>query len=530
MLAKVQEDSAFGAVLTAHYRSNPVDFIMDWGTTYDPRTETKLMPFLLFPRQQEYIWWLYDLYMGKEDGIAEKCRDVGFTWLNVVFAAWLFIFHSNTKVGIGSRKESLVDKNGDPDAIFEKIRLFLDNLPPFLKPEINSAHMRITNMVNGSAITGEAGDNIGRGGRSSIYFLDEAAFIERSTKVDAALSQNSNCKVYVSTPNGSGNTFYRKRFSGNYSVFTFNWRDDPRKDQAWYEEQKRTLDPVVLAQEVDIDYAASTEGICIPAEWVKAAVKLKIDDSGMVRGMLDVADEGGDENVFTIAHGPKVYRIIAWKVGDVTKSTRKTNFICGQEGVELFRYDNIGVGAGVKGELNSLNEQGKVHAVNVAPFDSRSGPTPGDYNESKSNKDMFLNYRAQAWWLLRERFQRTYQHANNLAEYDDCDLISIPNDGQLIAELSQPKWMINESGKIKLESKEMMRKRGVRSPNRADTLAGLFAPLHSFKEPKITGPATVKNPTSYDPEQVDVSYSSQRTIEEAAESGSGHGLAPIWRQ
>ena len=118
----------------------------------------------------------------------------------------------------------------------------------------------VTFNIVGTIIKGEAGDNIGRGGRSSIYFKDESAFYERPDKIEAALSQNSDVKIDVSTPNGTGNPFYRKRHGGQIPVFTFHWRQDPRKDQAWYDNQKRILDPVILAQEVDIDYTSSAIG------------------------------------------------------------------------------------------------------------------------------------------------------------------------------------------------------------------------------------------------------------------------------
>jgi Pyruvate/2-oxoacid:ferredoxin oxidoreductase delta subunit len=86
----------------------------------------------------------------------------------------------------------------------------------------------------GASITGEGGDNIGRGGRSSVYFVDEAAFVERPALVDRALSQTTRVRDRRETPNGPGNGFAEKRFSGRLPVFTFHWRDDPRKDEAWY--------------------------------------------------------------------------------------------------------------------------------------------------------------------------------------------------------------------------------------------------------------------------------------------------------
>jgi phage terminase large subunit len=99
------------------------------------------------------------------------------------------------------------------------------------------------------------------------------------------------------------NPFAQKRFSGKIKVFTFHWRDDPRKDAAWYEKQLDELDPVTIASEIDINYAASAEGLLIPSAWVQAAIgahlKLGIKPTGMRRGGLDVADTGADKNAFT---------------------------------------------------------------------------------------------------------------------------------------------------------------------------------------------------------------------------------------
>ena len=150
-----------------------------------------------------------------------------------------------------------------------------------------------------------------------MYFLDEWAFVERQEAVDAAISQNTNVHIKGSTPNGIGDKFHQDRFSGRYSVFTMAWRDNPDKNwtvqyngkliNPWYEKQLATLDDIVLAQEVDIDYAASVEGVLIPSAWVQVAVdahiKLEIKPSGEKLGALDVADEGKDKNSFAARHG-----------------------------------------------------------------------------------------------------------------------------------------------------------------------------------------------------------------------------------
>lgn len=454
--------------LMAVYTRWPHRFINDWGITYDPRKKIPYIPFILMPKQEEYIYWLRDRYDNKEDFLVEKSRDMGLTWLNVAFAAWMLIFLPNVKVAFGSRKEALVDRIGDPDSIFEKIRIFLRNLPGFLQPEWTAPHMKVMNHTNGASITGEAGDNIGRGGRSSIYLKDESAFYERPLMVDAALSQNSDCKGDISTPNGIGNPFYNKRHGGHIPVFTFHWRDDPRKDQAWYDKQKRELDPVIVAQEIDIDYHASIDNICIPNEYVQAAVDVPFEKTGKKKAGLDVADEGADANALAVADGVVVEFVEEWKQGNTSDTTLRAYNLALENNVDTINYDSIGVGAGVKGAASKiLMVRGNVGFVGV---NAGSSPSEGEYAPGKNNKDMFSNLKAELWWKTRRRFERTYEHVVEGKDHKVEDMISIPNDPQLIAELSQPMYSFTESGKIKIESKVRMKSRGVKSPNKADAM------------------------------------------------------------
>jgi phage terminase large subunit len=463
------------------YRDNPVEFVEDWVWTYDPRTEEKFIPMALWPKQAEYLLWLKARLEASEDGLVEKSRDAGATWLNVAFAVWCFLFREGSKVSFGSRKENLVDKLGDLDSILEKGRLVLRYLPAELLPKgfdvaRQCGFMRFVNPESGATITGEAGDNIGRGGRSTIYFKDESAFYERPDLIDAALSQNSDCKIDVSTPNGNGNPFYRKRFGGQIAVFIFDWRDDPRKDQTWYEKQKATLEPWILAQEVDRDYNASVEGLCIPADYVRAAVGLELPAEGAVVAALDVADEGGDENCLMARRGVVVSAPECWREGNTTQTARRAWARCRELDAEVLAYDSIGVGAGVKGETSELERLGDGPAV--VGINTGSTDLPGLYEPGRKNADMFLNLRAQLWWLMRRRLQRTYEHVKGIKTWAPEELVSLPNDPQLIAELSQPLYDFSESGKIRIEAKAKMRNRGVKSPNRADTLVMLFAPEH----------------------------------------------------
>ena len=95
-----------------------------------------------------------------------------------------------------------------------------------------------------------------------------------------------------------------------------------------------------------------------------------------------------------------------------------------------------------------------------------------DYMVGKSNKDMFYNAKAQAWWLVADRFRNTHNAVHG-KPHDKDKLISLSSTmrglDKLCAELSQPQRdYLN--GKVKVESKADMRKRGVASPNLADAL------------------------------------------------------------
>src|SRR4051812_34784652 len=68
-----------------YYKNNPADFIEHWVDTFDPRNAGTLkptrMPFVLFPRQREFIDFLYACSRSETHGLIEKSRDMGATWL-----------------------------------------------------------------------------------------------------------------------------------------------------------------------------------------------------------------------------------------------------------------------------------------------------------------------------------------------------------------------------------------------------------------------------------------------------------------
>lgn len=501
----------------------------DWVWTYDPRLPVAFVPMELFPKQEEFLDWLLEREATETDGLGEKSRDVGFTWLCVGFLVHRWLFREGFKGSVGSRKEMLVDELGNPDSIFEKIRILLRYLPKWMMPQgfdwnKHDNFCKIVNPATGATITGEAGDNIGRGGRSTIYFLDEAAFLERPKKVDAALSANTNIRIYISTPNGMGNPFAQKRTSGDISVFTMHWKDDPRKNHwelvrssdsavvksgpggsrppedipeghiiryPWYEAEKvRLKDPVIIAQELDIDYTASLEGVIIPARWVQSAVelakRLHLPRSNFKIAGLDVADGGGCENVLTVRSGPVVELIASRAEGGTTDTAEWALAEAKSAGAKQLNYDSVGVGAGIAGHYKARARTRPLGLL-VSGINVQSSPTDARWPDGRTSKESFVNLKAELWWVMRRRFEKTFEYVEMGVDHPLDELISIPNHPQLIQELSSVLHFRTESGKIQIESKQQMAKRGVKSPDYAESLMLTFAPVKKPSKSAVGG-------------------------------------------
>ena len=78
------------------------------------------------------------------------------------------------------------------------------------------------------------------------------------------------------------------------------------------------------------------------------------------------------------------------------------------------------------------------------------------------------------WWKLRVRFEKAYEFAELAVPHPAEEMISIPNHPDLIAELSMPLVQNTATGKVKIEGKQDMKRRGVKSPDVADALALAF--------------------------------------------------------
>lgn len=510
-----------------YYKSRAGEFIMHWCDTFDPRKSgSKWMPFVFFAKQQTVIQFFDTLVDEQENGLIEKCRDAGVTWLACGWSVHGWLFRPDFSIGWGSRKENLVDTIGDADSIFEKLRLMVNRLPDIWKPKgfnprIHATFMKLINPENGSTITGESGDNIGRGGRKSVYFKDESAHYERPEKIESALGDNTNVQIDISSVNGLGNVFHRRREAGidwspgatvepGYTrVLVIDWSDHPDKTPEWYEQRKARAEREglqhIFAQEVDRDYSAAVSNTIISAEWIRAAIDahLKIPyllrDPSLIPDVweagLDIADGGIDKNALIKRQWIICRHASEWGSRDPGVTARNTIVDCKQHRRIRLQYDNIGVGATFKSEYNRLCDENPLLRTQLPAVGWNAGAAviyphetliPND-DHSITNDEMFGNFKAQAWWHVRTLFYKTWRAVTFGDIYAPEELISLdgtmPLLHQLCKELAQPQ-RAEDTRSLKMIIDK--RPPGTKSPNVADAFIMAY-----FPAPQDDGAAVV---------------------------------------
>lgn len=258
---------------------NPVEgakfFINTFGWTLDPRPEhefkgTGHIPFITFEYQDRAIEWFIDRVDNGRDGLVEKSRDMGMSWLLFVWLpVWYWLFRDGTNILIGSYKEALVDDR-TPDSLFGKIDYALESLPKWMLParfnrDKHRTKLRLTNPVNGNVITGDTmNPNFGRGSRKTAVLFDELGFWDYAKDAWESCGDSTSCRIANSTPNGDN--FFSGLKEDGIGTLTLLWKLHPLKDEQWYQFECLRRSPEEVAQEIDLSYQKSREGVVYP-EW-----------------------------------------------------------------------------------------------------------------------------------------------------------------------------------------------------------------------------------------------------------------------
>lgn len=228
------------------------------------KLDEKDTPFALWPCQEK-CWSAIEIARAAGRSIAiEKSRDMGATWLVLAWMVWMARFHG-AQMGVASRKEDLVDKTGDPDALYTKIDYLVKWMPKWMRGRKERTAMHI-GFHGGGTIDGETTNKDAfRGGRKHAILLDEAAAMDNLSSIVRA-SKDAGLCIYVST-HEEVSYFLDLCTTGRVDVFQLGWYDHPEKGigreliidensgeedytSPWLKEQEKTRDKKDLALNV----------------------------------------------------------------------------------------------------------------------------------------------------------------------------------------------------------------------------------------------------------------------------------------
>jgi hypothetical protein len=220
---------------------------------------------------------------------------------------------------------------------------------------------------------------------------------------------------------------------------------------AWLEDAARTtLDDWILRNEDEFEIDADEAG-----DGKNASAKRKTDYlADGIRFGLDVAGPGEDETVLTIRKGPLILEQHAWQDPD-PRGKVVAALAPFRDNVEKGMVDSVGIGHYMAMHL-------KDEGYRIIPVNVGAGVT----KKSPKNKEKYKNLKAELFWGLRERFEQG-------------DLIGLNFKGADVAkaQLAAIKYEHNSRGQIVIEDKDTMKKRGVKSPDRAESIMLAFADI-----------------------------------------------------
>ena len=210
--------------------------------------------------------------------------------------------------------------------------------------------------------------------------------------------------------------------------------------------QRKNMTEALYRLEYMCQFDAGAPNQMITGDEVNAAMARSLrpeDYSHQARVMgCDIARQGDDRSVIARRQGFQCWDLESWQSSDLMYTVRRI-----KENYHLYKPDALfidggGIGAGVVDALRDMN---------VPIIEVQFG--------SKASDPRFMNLRSEIYYNMLHWIRRGGR---------------LPNSPDLKLELTTPTHKTNDKGQLQLESKDDMKKRGMRSPDLADALAMTF--------------------------------------------------------
>lgn len=310
-----------------------------------------------------------------------------------------------------------------------------------------------------------------------LFIVDEASGVADNIMeaILGTLSGHENKLLMCGNPTRTSGVFYdsHHRDRSDYKTHKVSSYDSSRASKENIERliRKYGADSDVVRVRVYGEFPKSEPDTFIHLEKAEAATmrEVYLDDQGArlipesapLEIGVDVSRYGDDETVICPRIGNYVPCLKTYSKQDTMTTAGHVVRVAKDLMLEygrsfcVVKIDDDGVGGGVTDRLREIVIEDGLH-IDVIDCHNGGSALEGEH---------YFNWGSESWATIRD-----YLH--------DGD-IQIPNDEDLIGQLSTRKYRVTSKGKIQLESKDDMKKRGLRSPDRADALVLAFAKTDS---------------------------------------------------
>jgi len=374
-------------------------------------------------------------------------------------ALWWITVHWDAKCVISAPTSAQLH-----DAFLPEMKAWLKESPPEFQAMFNVKQDRIEleaaperQIITARTSRAETPDALqGIHAGHVLLIVDEASGVPEQVYEAAAGSMSSEHAVMVLCGNPVRNTgyFYDTfgKLADRWTNFHVSCIDSGRVSEEYveecrmrYGEESNTFRIRVLG-----DFPRGDDDTVISAELVESAINRDVEATkfGPIIWGLDVARFGSDASVLCKRKGNAITDSLRmWRNLDIMQlcGAVMAEFEAADEKPTEICVDSIGIGAGAVDRLRELGLP--AFGINVS--------------ESPALGQQYLNLRAELWYKVR-----------NWLEGRD---VRLPRDERLRNELTTVRFNYTSSGKVKIESKSELKKRGLASPDCADALCLTFS-------------------------------------------------------
>lgn len=448
-----------------------------------------------FNRAQQYIHDRLESQLkatGKVRALVLKGRQQGVSTL--IQARF---FHK-TVTKRGKKSFILTHHTDSTRALFEMTKRYSENLEPglFPQPDKKNDNTLMYDGLGSGYRVGTAGSvEVGRGMTNQYLHLSEYAFYKDAAKIGMGLMNtvaeiDDTEIIKESTANGQSNDFYSdwkeaKHGKSRYqAIFVpwywqdeyciddesfvpdeeesewlekfganglkpghLNWRRIKMQDIKGDEEQKKRKFRQEYPFTDDEAFLSSVTDTFIQVEHVQRARNTKVETNAQLVIGVDPARMGGDRISIIRRRGRRAYKLQTHYNLDLMALAGIVKRIIIEEQPKKVYIDSIGIGAGVVDRLHELGYEDIVVGVNVAI--------------RAEEPEKYKNCRAELWdrtrdWLIQDM------------------PVEIPDSDELETDLCVLGYSYDSNDKLTIESKKDAKKRGVLSPDTAESLILTF--------------------------------------------------------